>query len=260
MDKTEYLKEEKYQKSVKKIKRISFTILLIGLLIGGSIIAVGVNKQLHVNSNYSENSKEDLQQEIETEKQKLESKKGELEHQRTDLLEKEKKIIETKKKELIAKGVKFNGFTDYDDGEAYDLYIVTKVLDPSFNHCAFDEYKNHALTSKYCSISNHTDEASNDLIVIDKVLESNFDYCAFDEYKNHNLTARYCSLKNDLKNADNDFNKKFDSGKCIPFYMFGAFIIIATCMISGSVYVISKRREIVAFSTQQINPIAQEQI
>ena len=40
--------------------------------------------------------------------------------------------------------------------------------------------------------------------------------------------------------------------------MFGSFIIIASCMIGGFVFTISKRREMMAFSLQQVMPVAQE--
>ena len=36
--------------------------------------------------------------------------------------------------------------------------------------------------------------------------------------------------------------------------MFGAFIIVASCMISFSVYSFSKRREMMAFTIQHMNP------
>ena len=44
------------------------------------------------------------------------------------------------------------------------------------------------------------------------------------------------------------------------FYMLGGFIIIATSMISGSIYVFAKRREITAFTTQQVMPVVKEGI
>ena len=80
------------------------------------------------------------------------------------------------------------------------------------------------------------------------------------EYKNNTLISKYCSLNQELDDMDSEFNKGFDSSKSIPFYMFGTFIIVASCIMSGSVYMISKRREIAAFTTQQMNPITQEHI
>ena len=55
-------------------------------------------------------------------------------------------------------------------------------------------------------------------------------------------------------------DKKFDSFDSVPFYMFGAFVIIASCIVAGSIYLISKRREIVAFTAQQVMPVAKEGI
>ena len=94
-------------------------------------------------------------------------------------------------------------------------------------------------------------------------MDPSFSYCSFDEYKNNTLTKEYCSLKAEIKKletTDVNFDKKFNSSEYIPYFMFGGFVIIATLMISGSIYMITKRREIMAFSTQQVMPIAQEGI
>ena len=40
--------------------------------------------------------------------------------------------------------------------------------------------------------------------------------------------------------------------------MFGGFVIISSLMISAFIYTIAKRREILAFATQQTMPIAKE--
>ena len=42
--------------------------------------------------------------------------------------------------------------------------------------------------------------------------------------------------------------------------MFGVFAIIASCMFALPIYMTSKRREILAFSAQQVMPVAQEGI
>lgn len=194
MNKKELLNEENYQKTNNKIKLISLIILIIGLLIGGSVIATGIIKQSKINLKYSEENQQNI----------------------SNLIEKEKQNLENKRLELEAKGIKFDSFTEYTDGETYDLKIITNVLNPSYNRCVFDEYKNNSLTSKYCS------------------------------------------LKSELEEVSSDFNKSFDSHDSIPFYMFGAFAIISTCMIAGAVYITSKRREITAYTTQQFMPVAQE--
>lgn len=46
----------------------------------------------------------------------------------------------------------------------------------------------------------------------------------------------------------------------LPLFMIGGFIAIVSCMIAGGIYFFAKRREILAFSMQQVMPIAKEGI
>ena len=169
MTENKYLNEEKYQKAEKSITLAAILVLVVGLCIGGFLIYRGVAKPGN---------------------SKVESLKVQL---------------ETKKRELEDKGIRFNTFAKYSDGEAYDLKIITNALDPSFNHCAFDEYKNNSITKEYCSAKNST--------------------------------GHFASTTST---------------------MFGAFICIATCMISGYIFMIAKRRHILAYQVQQVMPVAQE--
>lgn len=171
MAENKYLNEEKYQKAEKSITLVAILVLVVGLCIGGFLIYKGV------------------------------AKPG------TAKVEELKTILETKKSELESKGVKFSVFSKYSDGEAYDLKIITKALDPSFDNCAFDEYKNNSITKEYCA----------------------------------------------AKNSTGDFASSVST-------MLGAFICIATCMISGSIFMFAKRRHILAFQTQQVMPVAKEGI
>ena len=258
MEINKYLNEERYQKSKQKISRVALIILIVGLLIGSSLIATGIIKQSKVNSNYSSESKANLQKELDAEKVSLESKKAELETKRTVALNAEKKKLESKKNELTSKGIKYDLFAKYDEGEKYDLKIITKVLDPSFDNCAFDEYKDNVLTSLYCLISNKKDENSKGIAIINNALDTRFNYCSFDETKNNSYTSKYCSLKDQLNNLTDGFYKSYESSKSIPFYMFGAFFIIASCMFAGAIFMFTKRREILAFQAQQVMPVAKE--
>lgn len=171
MAENKYLNEEKYQKAEKSITLVAILVLVVGLCIGGFLIYKGV------------------------------AKPG------TSKVEELKVQLETKKSELEAKGIKFSSFTKYSDGEAYDLKIITNALDPSFNHCAFDEYKNNSITKEYCA----------------------------------------------AKNSTGDFAS---SGST----MLGIFICVATCMISGFIFMVAKRRHILAFQAQQVMPVAKEGI
>ena len=201
MENKEYLNEASYQKNKNKLKMVALIILIIGVLGGGSLIFKGISNSKKANDTYTEENKQ--------------TKIYNLNNQ----INAEKAVLEAKKAELQSKGVVSS--SKYDSGEAYDLYIVTNALDPSFSHCSFDEYKNNTLTSKYCS------------------------------------------LKNEIKDAERTnvgFEKKFNSFGSIPYYMIGAFIIIASCMFAGAIFVFAKRREILAFQAQQVMPVAQEGI
>lgn len=206
---------------------------------------------MQIESKYSEENRANLQAELDAEKANLLIKKAELEQiddaataaKEQELaaeIASERQQLETKKQELEAKGLNFDAFTKYTDGEAYDLKIITNVLDPGFDYCSFDEYSNNALTSAYCralkarddtniAIDSILGQESSDLEVINKVLStSNIDYCAFSEAQNNAYTAKYCSIKNRL-DENFEFNKGMESSKYIPFYIFGAFIILVAC-------------------------------
>ncbi len=172
MDKKEYLNEERYQKTKGKIKYIILVIFIIGLALGGFLIYKGVSS-----TNIS--SKAELKAEL-----------------------------EEKKAELEEKGIVYNPFATYTDKEEYDLKIITEALDPSFDNCSFDEYKNNDLTKEYCSANS----------------------------------------------ATSNFSK-------MSYLMFGGFVIIASCILCGGLYLnLVKRREILAYTAQQVMPVAQEGI
>lgn len=216
-----YLNEENYQKTKKKMMIVSLIILIIGLLIGGSLIFTGLKKQNIVNSNYSEKTKANLDEKLVAEKGNLVNSKNELEN----------KIKPVQDEIKSLERAKFEGFDD-----AY-----------------------YARQDKIEELNKSIATDKNSIKVIDEVLDESFDYCNFDEAQNNSYTSKYCSLKNQL-NDKNDFNKNFDSFNNIIFYMFGGFIIIASVMIAGFIFMFSKRREIAAFTTQQVMPVAKEGI
>ena len=201
--KKEYLNEEKYQKTKKKISIAALIVLVIGLLLGISLIYLGFVNMNKINSEFSE---ENHQNKILT-----------LEKQ----VEEQEKNLETKKEELKAKGIEYSSFVSYEDGEKYDLYIITNALNPRFSKCDSDEYKENKLTKKYCFLKNE--------------LET-------------------------LERMDLEFERGMNSDKYIPLFMLGGFIIFSSSMIAFSIYRVAKRREIAAFSAQQIMPVAEEGI
>lgn len=70
------------------------------------------------------------------------------------------------------------------------------------------------------------------------------------EFRKNGFSAKYYELDAQLDKAES----------ATPLFMIGGFIIIASCMISGSIFISTKRREILAYHAQQIRPVAQEGI
>lgn len=221
METRKYLNEENYEKGKKKLKVVALIVLLIGFLIGGSLIATGLIKQGKINSEYSEENKENLSKQLETEKQNIISKKSEL----------ETKIepIENQIKKLRREP--FNGFDD-----AY-----------------------YERQDKIEELTKQIAEEQKSIEIISGALEDTHYVCLLDG-KTNSFTTKYCELYNKLQNLSDDSNKASDSYDSIPFYMIGGFIIIASCMIAISIYTFSKGREFLAFTTQQVMPVAKEGI
>lgn len=97
------------------------------------------------------------------------------------------------------------------------------------------------------------------------------------EFKANGFSEEYYKLQNEINKMQSKVSNleteiwKINSGygsvrnsmnlqKYLPYYIFGGFIIIATLMISGSIYAFAKRREIISFTAQQVIPVAQEGI
>lgn len=79
MENEEFLNEEKYKKSKKKIIFIALIILVLGVTLGVTLIRKGINAQGQINSKYSDESKSSISNQIVLEEQSLKAKKVELE-------------------------------------------------------------------------------------------------------------------------------------------------------------------------------------
>lgn len=188
MKNNEYLNEEKYQKTKSKIIVLSIVIFLIGLIIGGSLIAVGLKNQSDVKSGSSPEAKERLKAKKDNEKQEVQKQKDEI------------------NKELATLKAKQS-----------------------------QEFRANGLSEEYYKISSEIESKQGKLAELDSQIwkiEQNYD--------------------------SDDNSSQFQ--RYIPFYIFGGFIIFMFGMISLSVYVIAKRREIMAFTAQQVMPVAKEGI
>lgn len=241
------------KKQNKKVKT-PIIILIIGLLLGITLITIGLMKQT---KQEKKESKESIQEKFNIERKNLEKEKQDLERKIENNLSKEKENLESKKQDLEEKGIKYSAFATYNDGENYDLKIITEALDPSFSYCNFDEYKNNDLTSTYCSLSNKTDDDSKKLNVINSVLSASTSLCNFDEYKNNELTSAYCSYQQKL-NSYTNITKTNNIGKSMPFYIFGGIIIAVSFIVAIISYIIAKRKDIVSYTLEQAKPLYEE--
>lgn len=184
MEKKELLNEDNYEKTKKKITTISLIILIVALLIGSTLIALGIIK-----TNTSKKDAEKVNQE------------------RYNASEQRLKEIASEKESLNLQYNAKKQECDSLDMRAKDWY--SKV-----NQCERDA---SAISSKITNLESEEFKLNNNY---DKV-----------EAKNY-----------------------------IPLSVFGGVIIFIGGMISLSIYLIAKERDISAFAIQQSMPLAQEVI
>ena len=151
------LNEERHQKIKGGIAKVALIIVIVGVLIGGSLIATGVMKMNAQKAEYNEKygTVDDMEMEIE-----------DIENQLVPLKAEQNK-----------------------------------------------EFKANGFSEKYYEL--------------DRKIEK--------------LENRKRELESEVYKLENGFGR-LDDQKFVPFFIFGAFIIIASCMVGGSVFMFSKRR------------------
>lgn len=239
-----YLNEESYKKVKKKILFVSLIVFIIGLLIGGGIISIGLVKREEINNKYSDSSKNTQIKKLENEKneilEELENEKQNILKTKEDL---ELKIKPTEDEIKNLKRTKFNGFND-------DYYATQDKIEELEKSIARDK---------------------NNIEVIDEVVgEEVSSRCDFEYVYSNSLTSKYCSIRgiledkneeiNEIDSEYSDSNKEGELTACFLFYGGGFSVIFLTCLIAFSIFEFGMKREIKAFETQQIMPVAKEGI
>lgn len=225
-----YLDEEKYQRSVKKLKGLALTILLIGLISGGLLIARGI---ILINTDTSTPFK-DIEKKVtktvdttkqEEIKKQIEEVKEEIKKATDDL-----KVVKDELSNLEAKEKEF-------------LENYANLPDKSQ---LADVMSQIATKSKEVS-----EKAKNELELEDKKnkLES--------ELKSLDVKEEI-EEKSNTEIFGEDFTRNYRIVKYSWYFGLGGFIIIASLMISGFIYLNAKRREINAFVVQGHMPIVKE--
>ena len=236
MGEEKYLNEEKYQKTKKKIAIIAVIILLIGFTIGGSLIAIGLKKTGDIEKRYSDESKRNEIARMENEKLEIQKKIA----SEKEKIKKEKQVLDDKVRaveEEISKlqRVDFNGFDD----AYYERQDKIKDLKDSIK------------------------EDEENISVFDDVLEDTYTSAV----EKNPLTAECYKLNKELDKKESEIEdidriyeneKSSQSFDCRTFYIFGGMVCFMTLMMSSSIYISTKRREIMAYRAQQVAPIAKE--
>ena len=223
-EKKEFLTEENYERGKKKVIIIALIILIVGILLGGSLIAIGIIKSNEVKKQneqavkqIEQNSKTRTASDVQADIDKIQSQ--------IDQIDKEIASIQAERTKLINEQSKI--FRD-DKGFSDRYYAKSEQITKKENEISVKQGEKEKLQS---SLSDYKTEL-------------------------WKINSGYNDTEKEIERAKNTMS----TSKYIPFYMFGAFIIISSCMISGSIYIFAKRREITAFTAQQVMPIAQEGI
>lgn len=245
-NKKEYLTEENYESGKKKIKIIALVTLVIGILIGGSIIGIGLIKQKQVNFQYSEENKNNIKEQLELEMQQLTQ---ELDAEKQNLLT-SKSTLENKIKPIKE-----------------EIKKLEREKSDAFRSNGYNWDKYYEIEDKIEELNESIKNDENSLSIIEDALD---DRCSLSKIQDNTYTSKYCSLKDQVTKKDDeiegldreftDFNKEFDSFDSIFFYMIGGFIILVSVVIASNKFRFAKGREFVAFTTQQVMPIEQEKI
>lgn len=211
-NKKEFLNEENYQQSKKKILRISLIVLIVGVVIGLGLIITGVvlshnDNGINIDLNPEQGNNETLRTESD-----VQSEIDEIESQ-IDAIDIEINKLENEKSKIFVEDMDFS-----------DRYYA----------------KDEEITLK----KQERKKLRDSKLKLEKELRE----------IQHGFDSQIDQFEGIFNTASDGISK----AKYVPFYMFGAFIIIASGMISFAIYMFAKKREITAFTVQQVMPVAQE--
>jgi len=240
-NKKEYLNEDKYQQTEKKLLKLSKILLIVGICLSATIIIVGL---INTNKKSSDEVVIEKVDYVADTKKEIEQLKNQLTEKQPKLTQEAEKLT-TKKNELIAKGIKQS--IDYNNGESYDLYILDTVLDPGYNSCWNDTFSKNALSKEYCSLKNDVED------IEDKIE-------AKEKYISSGRAETETKEKNERLEQEAEWNKSNDKLSIMPYIIFAIPAFMFPGMIALMLFMTAKRRSMMAFSAQQVMPVAQESI
>lgn len=224
MEKKEYLTEEHYENWQKKIRKASLLVLIIGLVIGITLICIGVGKAKKGNegvnnivdgisntvnnvTNQTGRSKEEIQKEMDDLEKKISA------------INDEKKKLKEEQNQIFQEDMEFS--------ERY--YEKQNEIDEKDKE--IEKYNNELFDLEKEKMLADTGDVIN---------KSGFD--------------------NIFNTAKDTIKEQSSKQKAVPYYVFGGFIIFISLAISAALYMQTKQRELVAYKAQQFRPIVEEGI
>lgn len=205
MENKKYLTEENYEKGKKIILKIAITILVIGIVIGISLIVAGILKINSTSENSSNNTT--IEEDAMTEEE-IDLKIAEIDNQINEINQNLNSLKAEKSQEFMA-----NGFSE----KYYEIDSEIETENKKISDLNQEKF----------------------ILESEKQLTNNGFIDDFEEGGPENLAS------------------KGFGGMMI---MGGVMVLIFTALISGKLFMIYKRREILAFTAQQVIPVAQEGI
>lgn len=136
--KSNYLDEEKKQRNARTVGNAGKIFLAIAIIGAGILLFFGIRQIVVTAKRTSPEGIAELQAKV----------------------EEEAKPVRERKAELMNKDVIIS--TDYNDEEGYELNVLNRALDPSYNYCAnSSELTNHKVAGNYCKAKNDLEDAQN---------------------------------------------------------------------------------------------------
>lgn len=125
-------------------------------------------------------------------------------------------------------------------------------LKPSLEN-RYAQLKSQGVTESW----DYKDKEGYEMFLIDIALDPTYEKCEnSSRYSDNDTTREYCKIKAQIYDANNSFV----NGR-IMFSLVPALMVLMPCLaIGGMLILTSKRRNIIAFTTQQVMPVAQEGI
>ena len=239
-EKKELLNEEKYLNTKNNLIKIAKIVLVIGLSIAVLLAVLGFkskndsNNENGSNEALIETNNEELaslKEELNNEKANLRSKKTELENLKKEK-ENTKTRLEREKSEIFTneRGFTANYYAKEDEIKAVSDEISTLSSQ-------IHSLETYAEKDFSCNFLTNTEKETTFKTACDLEKKISEKYVEIDSIKNEQRMSNY-------------------SG--VPYFMFIMPVVMITLMISGVLFSIAKRREILAYQLQGTMPLAQE--